>query len=1389
MILRCRLRSLLLFYLFLLLCLSQAESPTLTNTIAPQDAANITISKDDKEPSSRIVVRLTPLKHKFSQYIAKVVDMSEENVRDSVRTFLASGTNAALINIHNLHPGHHYKVMLLGRKENATTVVKEQDVVMDPQAPNFSARGAAILATETNITLKTILMDKALQDSFLITYRQVSPDQAFPPIELSNVDGQKQLELFLNRLNPGHDYDVSVVAVKGGVRSRPWQDVVTTKPSKISSLSAIDAPPNCLNLTWLLPPDSGVDHFEIAYGPPGGEVQKESAASSTRSFTACDGLAPGVAALFSVTVVKSSVASSPVTVEHVMRPRPPSAFNIRPDTWSSKYRIWADVPGEGRIDGCALSVVSETLDRLDMTEKVDANKSSCEFLLPLKPGERYELSVQTTSLSTRSTKVQRSLALPPAFDMTAFGLSVQEARGGLEIAWPVSDLFIEKLKQLWNKVVGSDSVLHARISHPHSNETRQFETSPFTLKPIFISNLTQGACYKVQLYTVTKSGIVSGARFDESIRISPPPIDVTLHSVSKTVASIRLSLISQKNLTQPECQTLLVVTDENGLAVFDRHLPLASPIADIPLDGLRPFHKYIATTQVLCGSSTSPCPAASRTMRSLSFVTRQDRPGPVQNATVTSINSFSARLHWLPPTLPNGIITHYVVNIQPESGEAWSVNVGAGAGKQATSMEAVVDGLRGGMNYSFLIRAVTEAGTGDQPAVSDAPRLLMPIHAPPRPSSSPLVVPQSVRPHTVVLTLPSSLFDTRNGPIIRFSVLVAEIVEGSDIRIEDQMNSSYTWSEVQPFHHWPAYTTVVVDTGGHSPPPTTMEIGTSDSCLSLPLHFVCNGPLKPGTNYRFFARLYTTPTLFTDTPPSAIITTGSENTAASAWILLISITLLFSVLLGIVCLVLCNTGGKPDKRPFSDTSSASKESQWRALRMIMTDRAAECLARLGLEQPTDDAAAQPVPPNQQHQQQQGAMVHPRSPIGRVMIDGVSGAPGPVGPNGIAAPTPRRTGSLRERTGVDHTLDNLPSMVGRPLPTTILPGADTKRSRPVPIERFAEHYRLMAADSDFRFAEEYETFKGMGIGPSHSAADLPENRLKNRFVNILPFDHSRVKLRSRDDDPNGDDYINANYISGVCSRREFIACQGPMVQTRDDFWRMVVEQQVPVIIALTKCVEKGRDKCHRYWPDKDCLSLLYGDIEVTLLTESESPDLIVREFRLTPLSAPATARTITHLHYTTWPDFSVPDHPSGILRMIAIFRRKLPHDAANKPVVVHCSAGVGRSGTFIALDRLLFDLRRGRPLDPYGTVCDMRTERTMMVQSESQYVFLHDCLLYTIQQQQDQENHHHQMLAGAGGGGAGGDCVLSSSFQTPPNSVGSANSAYDDEDEGIAESGL
>ena len=174
--------------------------------------------------------------------------------------------------------------------------------------------------------------------------------------------------------------------------------------------------------------------------------------------------------------------------------------------------------------------------------------------------------------------------------------------------------------------------------------------------------------------------------------------------------------------------------------------------------------------------------------------------------------------------------------------------------------------------------------------------------------------------------------------------------------------------------------------------------------------------------------------------------------------------------------------------------------------------------------------------------------------------------------------------------------------------------------------------------------------------------------------------------------------------------------------------------MPAIVALTKCIEKGRDKCHQYWPDNSQRSVLYADIEVTLLTESiEYEEFIIRELRLTNLAEPGQSpRTVHHLHYQAWPDFGVPDHPAGIVHFARLFRNKLPPSPANTPIIVHCSAGVGRSGTFIALVRLMQHIECGKAIDVFGTVYEMRLERCHMVQNEAQYIFIHHCLQFLLE---------------------------------------------------------
>ncbi|XP_066154391.1 tyrosine-protein phosphatase 10D isoform X4 [Euwallacea fornicatus] len=299
--------------------------------------------------------------------------------------------------------------------------------------------------------------------------------------------------------------------------------------------------------------------------------------------------------------------------------------------------------------------------------------------------------------------------------------------------------------------------------------------------------------------------------------------------------------------------------------------------------------------------------------------------------------------------------------------------------------------------------------------------------------------------------------------------------------------------------------------------------------------------------------------------------------------------------------------------------------------------------------------------------------------------------------------------------------------------TSLNDSVVETSRPVRIDNFANHYRIMSADSDFRkewtmltkFSEEFEELKHIGRDQPCTAADLPCNRPKNRFTNILPYDHSRFKLQPVDDE-EGSDYINANYVPGFNSPREFLVTQGPLHSTRDDFWRMVWESNSRAIIMLTRCVEKGREKCDHYWP-YDTLPVYYGDISVQILNETRYPDWNISEFMV---CRGEQQRVVRHFHFSTWPDFGVPNPPHTLVRFVRAFRERVPPD--QRPVVVHCSAGVGRSGTLICLDRILQQIQTSDYVDIFGIVYLMRKERVWMVQTEQQYICIHQCLLTVLE---------------------------------------------------------
>uniref|UniRef100_A0A7N5JQX4 Receptor-type tyrosine-protein phosphatase beta n=1 Tax=Ailuropoda melanoleuca TaxID=9646 RepID=A0A7N5JQX4_AILME len=283
----------------------------------------------------------------------------------------------------------------------------------------------------------------------------------------------------------------------------------------------------------------------------------------------------------------------------------------------------------------------------------------------------------------------------------------------------------------------------------------------------------------------------------------------------------------------------------------------------------------------------------------------------------------------------------------------------------------------------------------------------------------------------------------------------------------------------------------------------------------------------------------------------------------------------------------------------------------------------------------------------------------------------------------------------------------------------------KTSCPIKVNQFEGHFMKLQADSNYLLSKEYEDLKDVGRNQSCDIALLPENRGKNRYNNILPYDASRVKLSNVDDDPCSD-YINASYIPGNNFRREYIATQGPLPGTKDDFWKMAWEQNVHNIVMVTQCVEKGRVKCDHYWPaDQD--SLYYGDLILQMLSESVLPEWTIREFRICSEEQLDAHRLIRHFHYTVWPDHGVPETTQSLIQFVRTVRDYISRSPGAGPTVVHCSAGVGRTGTFIALDRILQQLDSKDSVDIYGAVNDLRLHRVHMVQTECQYVYLHQCI--------------------------------------------------------------
>ncbi|XP_054569130.1 receptor-type tyrosine-protein phosphatase C [Eptesicus fuscus] len=279
--------------------------------------------------------------------------------------------------------------------------------------------------------------------------------------------------------------------------------------------------------------------------------------------------------------------------------------------------------------------------------------------------------------------------------------------------------------------------------------------------------------------------------------------------------------------------------------------------------------------------------------------------------------------------------------------------------------------------------------------------------------------------------------------------------------------------------------------------------------------------------------------------------------------------------------------------------------------------------------------------------------------------------------------------------------------------------------PIHADVLLETYKRKIADEGRLFLAEFQSIPRVFSKFPIKEARKSFNQNKNRYVDILPYDYNRVELSEINGDA-GSNYINASYIDGYKEPRKYIAAQGPREETVDDFWRMIWEQKATVIVMVTRCEEGNRNKCAEYWPSMEESAREYGDVLVKVTDYKTCPDYIIQKFSITNKKEKIAGREVTHVQFTSWPDHGVPEDPHLLLKL----RRRVNafSNFFSGPILVHCSAGVGRTGTYIGIDAMLEGLEAENRVDVYGYVVKLRRQRCLMVQVEAQYILIHQALV-------------------------------------------------------------
>ncbi|XP_041425562.1 receptor-type tyrosine-protein phosphatase H isoform X3 [Xenopus laevis] len=1114
-------------------------------------------------------------------------------------------------------------------------------------------------------------------------------------------------------LKAGVTYSFSVYTVTWDkIESSAVSVKATTKPSPVQNVTITGRTTTSVNLSWALPTDtnSSTYTYEIVVVSDGGTALNTT--SNTNSTEVKD-LKAGVTYSFSVyTVTWDNIKSSAVSVKVTTKPSSVQNVAVTGRTTTSVNLSWA-LPTDTNSSTYTyvIVVVSDGVTVSNTT----SNTNSTE-VKDLKAGVTYSFSVYTVTwdnIESSAVSVKVTTKPSPVQNVAVTGRTTTS----VNLSWALPN-DTNSSTYTYVIVVVSDGVT---VSNTTSN-TNSTE----------VKDLKAGVTYSFSVYTVTWDNIESSA---VSVKVTTKPSSVKNVTVTgRTTTSVNLSWALPTD-TNSSTYTYVIVVVSDGVTVSNTTSNTNSTeVKDLKAGVTYSFSVYTVTQDNIESSAVS--------------VKATTRPSPVQNVAVTDRTTTSVTLSWALPTDTNSSTYTYEIMVVSDG-----VTV---SNTTSNTNSTEVKDLKAGVTYSFSVYTVTwDNITSSAVSVAATTTPNAPANVSGNPVNTTAVSISWTPPsdsnnknytYTVLWNeKPGTLnrsSTTSNTTVIggltagnRYNVSVISVINNVtsvEVMTYLQTNPEPLGSNITVTITNSTVTVVWTNPSGGSYSGIEIkaeaEDGTHNVTKNVTSQSINQGTLDgliPGTDYKLTIRSYSASSTTTQSSGRISRRAAADTIITYSEPVTKQIQMDPNTVTGIECYKI-NGGYKLSVNFFCPTGSFT------SIKILADDNVKETIPASDCKNVTvtnlQPARQYKIKVTSFAKEKQASVIIlcATDDVG-VIVGSIFGVLLFLLLVGLLAffVVKKRRGLNNKFGQGSRSLDKI----------------KIKRVPSVIKTAFPDYYQRQHADSDFGFAEEYQQLSTVGTDQSKRAAELTENRSKNRFTNVLPYDNSRVKLNQIDGN-NTSDYINANYMPGYNSSKEFIASQGPLPNTSADFWRMVWENQVSTIVMLTNCTENGRVKCDHYWP-LDYTPCTYGDITVTVTSETILPDWTIRDFSIKHAKQQGN-KYARHFHFTVWPDHGVPENTTAIVQFRSLVRDYMDQKRSSGPTIVHCSAGVGRTGTLIALDYLIQKMEKEQRIGIYGFVQKMRLNRPLMVQTESQYVFLNKCMLDLLQTPPEENIYENQI---------------------------------------------